>query len=189
MTKKADETQQRIMKAAYELFYRQGFTRVNVDAVAAHAGLTKRTLYAHFRSKDDLLAAVLEFHHELALAQIHKWTARLTGNINAMIDDLFDQLMEWASKPRWSGAGFTRIVVELADLQGHPARAIASRHKSAVEAWFAAEFAKRKVKAPYELAREVVLLIEGATALMLIHRDRSYAEAAARAAKRLAKQK
>jgi len=41
----------------------------------------------------------------------------------------------WAAKPRWSGGGFTRVVVELADLRGPPARAIARQHKIAVERW------------------------------------------------------
>ena len=102
-----------------------------------------------------------------------------------MIDSCFAQLADWASKPRWSGAGFTRVVVELADLRGHPARAIARRHKAAVEAWFATLLATAKVPSPRERAREITLLMEGAMMLMLIHGDRSYADAAARAAKRL----
>jgi AcrR family transcriptional regulator len=55
----ADETRRLILENAYQLFYRHGFARVAVDAIAARAGVTKRTLYYHFRSKDDLLAAVL----------------------------------------------------------------------------------------------------------------------------------
>jgi hypothetical protein len=75
--------------------------------------------------------------------------------------------------------------MELADLPGHPARTIARRHKSAMEGWWAGVLERASVPSPLERAREVVLLIEGATALILIHGDRSYAEAAARAAKRL----
>ena len=52
-------TRQRIVDAAYESFWRSGYTRTNVDGIAARAGVTKRTLYGHFRSKDDLLTAVL----------------------------------------------------------------------------------------------------------------------------------
>jgi AcrR family transcriptional regulator len=53
-------TRRRILDEAYELFYRMGFGRVGVDEVAAFAHVTKRTLYYHFRSKDELLAAVLK---------------------------------------------------------------------------------------------------------------------------------
>lgn len=180
-------TRRRILEAAYALFYRQGYARIGVDAVAAKAGVTKRTLYDHFHSKDELLAAVFELHHELALRQIERWGGRATGSASEMIDTIFADLARWAATPRWSGPGFTRLVMELADLPGHPARAIARRHKAAVEAWFAREFARRKVKAAEKRAREIVLLLEGTTALTLIHGDRGYGVAAAAAAKRLLK--
>ncbi|HSY54904.1 MAG TPA: helix-turn-helix domain-containing protein, partial [Bradyrhizobium sp.] len=59
MRKKRDEVRQRIINAAYESFWRSGFRRTSMDGIAARAGLTKRTVYSYFRSKDDLLAAVL----------------------------------------------------------------------------------------------------------------------------------
>ena len=60
MRRKSAETRARIVDAAYESFWRQGFLRTSVDGIAARAGLTKRTVYGYFRSKDDLLAAVLQ---------------------------------------------------------------------------------------------------------------------------------
>ena len=59
MATSVDATRRQILDTAYDLFYRKGFGRVGVDEVAAAAGFTKRTLYRHFRSKDDLLGAVL----------------------------------------------------------------------------------------------------------------------------------
>ena len=185
MGSKADATRHRIIEAAYELFYRKGFARVGVDAVAAQAGVTKRTLYAHFDSKDRLLAAMLEAHHGLALERIRRWSGRLAGEADAMVKALFAELAIWASKPRWSSAGFTRLVVELADLPGHPARAIARRHKAAVESWLAEELARRRVADAALRARQIALLLEGCQVLMLIHGDKRYAEAAAQAAVRL----
>jgi AcrR family transcriptional regulator len=185
MTKSADTTKGRILQAAYELFYRKGFARVSVDLIAEKAGVTKRTLYYHFKSKDHLLTDVVHFHHELALTRIQRWGNKLADELHPMLDSLFSQLADWAAKPRWAGTGFTRIVMELADLPGHPARAIASRHKTAVERWLASEFAARKIASPDQCARHVALLIEGCTTLMLIHGDRHYAKAAAEAAKML----
>jgi AcrR family transcriptional regulator len=184
--KDAQNTRRRILDAAYELFYRKGFGRVGVDEIAAAAGLTKRTLYYHFQSKDALLAAILELHSELALERIRKYEDRYCGNAGEILDVVFAELARWSAKPSWTGAGFTRLAMELADLPGHPARAIAHRHKSAVEAWWAGLLERAGVRSPAARAREVVLLLEGATALILIHGDRSYAEAAARAAKQLA---
>jgi hypothetical protein len=91
----------------------------------------------------------------------------------------------WASKPRWSSAGFTRLVVELADLPGHPARAIARRHKTAMESRLTEELARRRVADAALRARQIVLLLEGCQVSMLIHGDRRHAEAAAQAAVRL----
>jgi hypothetical protein len=102
-----------------------------------------------------------------------------------MLNSLFAELAQWAAKPRWAGAGFTRLTMELADLPGHPARAIARRHKAEVEAWLARELARRGLDAPDVRAREIAILLEGSTALMLVHGDRSIAAAAAEAAKQL----
>jgi AcrR family transcriptional regulator len=180
------DTRRLILEAGYSLFYRHGFTRVSVDAIADEAGVTKRSLYYHFDSKDALLAAVFEHHHAFALERIRAWGDRLPDDPAAMLDALFADLAQWAAKPKWAGPGFTRVVMELADLPGHPARAIASRHKAAVEGWLAEALAQRGVASPKDRAREVVLLLEGTTALMLIHRDHAIARVAAEAAKKLA---
>jgi len=185
MPRSAEDTRRRILETAYDLFYRKGFSRVGVDLIAESAGITKRTLYSHFASKDALLAAVLERHHGLALARIRAWGDGLSGDLDTLLDSLFAALGRWAATPRWAGAGFTRLVMELADLPGHPARAIARRHKAAVEAWLAGELARRGVASPAARARELQLLLEGSQSLMLIHGDRSIVLAAAAAAKRL----
>ena len=80
MPRPAEKTRRHILDCAYELFYRKGFGRVGVDDIAASAGVTKRTLYYHFDSKDEVLAAVLELHHELALARIRKYQDRYSGD-------------------------------------------------------------------------------------------------------------
>ena len=105
--------------------------------------------------------------------------------LRRFFDSLFHDLAKWAATPRYSGAGFTRVAMELADLPGHPARAVARQHKAAIERLLAEALAKAGVEASAERAREVALLMEGAMVLMLLHGDRAYAMAAATAAKRL----
>ena len=65
MRKRSEDVRRRIVDAAYESFWRLGFRRSTVDLIAARAGLTKRTVYGYFRSKDDLLAAVLQRYDDL----------------------------------------------------------------------------------------------------------------------------
>lgn len=189
MPRHAGQTRRRILDSAYELFYLKGFSRVGVDEIAASAGITKRSLYYHFDSKDELLAAVLDLQHDLALAHIRKYEDRYHGEPEEILGVLFSELAKWTARPGFVGAGFTRIVMELADRPGHPAHAIARRHKAAVEAWYTELLTKAKVASPSERAREVALLVEGAVALILIHGDRSYAESALRAAKLLVRKR
>jgi AcrR family transcriptional regulator len=156
-----------------------------MDEIASAARVTKRSLYQHFESKDALLAAVLEAHHELALAAFDTFSDDLAGTPNEIINALFKALMDWSERPRWAGSGFTRLVIELADLPGHPARTIARRHKAIHEAKLAELLEKAKAPNARELACEVMLLSEGAMLMMLVHRDRGYALAAAKAANKL----
>ena len=163
----------------------QGIHRVGVDEIATASIVTKRTLYYHFRSKDALLEAVLASQHKLAFAAFQTFGDKLIGSPEQIVDTFFRELTISSAKPRWVGSGFTRLAIELADLPGHPARAIARKHKAILEAHFAQILAKVHVVSPHKRAREIWLLAEGAMALILIHGDRSYAESAARAAKQL----
>ena len=183
MSGKVSATRQRIIDAAYGLFYRGGFARTGVDDIAAAAGVTKRTLYYHFASKDALVAAVLEIQDELALAQIQGWAQHVTGNPSEAVDNLFNEFAAWARKPRWRGSGFTRAAMEFAHLPGHPARVAARRHKARIEGWLADRLAIGD-RSP-QLARQIILLLEGCHSLILIHGDPSYADAAAEAARLL----
>lgn len=179
MRRSAQTTRTKIIEAAYALFFERGYARVGVDEIAAAAGITKRSLYGHFDSKDALIASVFERHHQLALATIERWAASLDGAVADAIDRLFAELADWAARPRWTGAGFTRIAMELADLPGHPARAITRKHKRAVEDRLA-----RALGSP-RAAAELMVLIEGTMVLMLIHGERRYADMASDAARRL----
>ena len=185
MPRTAEPMRKRITDAAYKLFRRRGYSRVSMDEIASATAVTKRTLYYHFKSKDDLLTEVLQTQHRLALAAFQTIADKLSGSPEAIVDKLFEDLAVWADKPRWAGSGFTRLVIELADLPGHPARLIARKHKALLESHFAGLLARAGVTAPREVARAIWLLSEGAISLILVHGDRSYSTTAARAAKRL----
>ena len=185
MPRPARETKRRIIDAAYQLFYNGGFARVGVDDIAEAAGVTKRTLYYHFDSKDALVAAVLEVQNALMLTRIQRWARHASGNPATVVEKLFAEFAAWARRPGWRGSGFTRAAMEFAHLPGHPARVAARRHKAAVESWLAEELDGNRTGAARQLARQIMLLIEGCHSLILIHGDASYADAAAEAARLL----
>jgi len=178
-----EETHRRILDAAYALFNAQGFARTNVDEVAVQADVTKRTLYDHVRSKDDLLAEVLEYQSSIALRHTTQWSARTKKDPDGFVLALFEDTARWVSKPGFKGIGFSRVVMELADLPGHPGRKIARRHKTALEGWLADELGFRGVGEARVVARQIQMLLEGATFLALTHGDKTYIQTASDAAR------
>ncbi len=182
----ASETKARILESAYALFYRNGFGRVGVDEIAETANVTKRTLYYHFDSKDSLIAAVLQHQHADSLDMMAGWMDGSDDNVVELIDRIFDALGNWTATPKWQGSGFTRAVVELSGLPGHPARAIASRHKAAIEQRVADKLKASGATDSRSLAKQILLLVEGALALTLIHGGQAYVQEARQAALTLA---
>ena len=182
MRRKSVETRQQIIDAAYTLFYKGGFMRTGVDAIADAAGITKRTLYQHFGSKDELIEAALEHQHRMALERIRQWADCITGKPDQMVTTIFEKLSRWAAGAEWQGSGFTRAAVEFADLPGHPARKAARRQKEEVEKYLAEKFAAQDLDGAEQLVREILLLIEGCQSLALIHDNLDYIDAARHAA-------
>lgn len=182
MRRKSAETRQQIIDAAYTLFYQSGFMRAGVDAIANAAGITKRTLYQHFGSKDELIEAVLEHQDQIALERIRRWADCITGKPDQMVKTIFEKLAKWAAGAEWQGSGFTRAAVEFADQPGHPARKAARRQKEKVEMYLVEKFAAQDLDDAEQLVREVLLLIEGCQSLALIHDNLDYIDAARHAA-------
>ena len=153
-------TRERIVAAASKLFYGEGIGRVSMDAVAEGAGVTKRTLYYHFRSKDDLVAAYLDGRDQPSLALFQRWFEATQGGLAEKIRGIFTNLAVSARHPKWKGCGFLRTTAELAHMPGHPAIEVGAGHKK----------------------RQIVLLLDGSFAVALLHRDPSYMETAGEAA-------
>jgi AcrR family transcriptional regulator len=176
-------TRDRIVSAASKLFYSEGIRAVSVDAVAEKAGLTKRTLYYHFASKDDLIAAYLDMRDQPNLALFKRWFSETEGDVADKVRGVFYALAKSARHPRWKGCGFLRTSAELANMPGHPAMKIGVAHKKRVEDWLNAvlEAAGLEPQARM-LARQTILLLDGSFAVVLLHRDPSYMEAAGEAA-------
>ncbi|WP_029058826.1 TetR/AcrR family transcriptional regulator [Stappia stellulata] len=174
---------EKVVDAANRLFYREGIRAVSVDAVAADAGVTKKTLYYHFKSKDDLIAEYLSSRDQPNLKLFETWFDSAQGDVADKVEAIFVELARAARHPKWKGCGFLRTAAELANLPGHPAMKIGSAHKKAFEGWLATQLRQNRIDDPAAIARQIVLLMDGAFSTMLVHRDAAYAEEAGRAAK------
>ncbi|THV19826.1 TetR/AcrR family transcriptional regulator [Peteryoungia ipomoeae] len=177
-----ETTAARIIAAAETLFYEHGLRSVGVDAIAERAGVTKRTLYNHFQSKDALIAAYLEARDSATVERYRTWLGDRGRPLPERVEGMFAALADHARNPRWRGCGFTRAAVELAGQPGHPAVLMASRHKKRFAAWLEQELRDGGARDPRPLALHIAMMIEGAIAYMLIHGDTSYAMSAGEAA-------
>lgn len=177
-------TRERIAAAAGALFYGQGLRAVSMDAVAEAAGVTKRTLYYHFRSKDDLITAYLETTADPTFTLIRRGFEQAQGDVADKVEGLFLALAGAARRPGWRGCGILRASVELIETPGHPALLAGRAHKQRIEDWLCEVLQQADMPGPEArpLARQIVLLFDGALAVALLQRDPAYMEAAGRAA-------
>ena len=178
MSTDAEQTRERIVAAAARLFYNEGIRAASVDAIAEKAGVTKKTLYYHFRSKDELVAAYLASRDQPTLDLYARWFDETPGSAADKIRGLFAEFARSADTMKWKGCGFQRTAAELASTPGHPALKAGASHKKRFEAWLADALAREGIGTAKTLARSIVVLLDGAAAVMLVHRDPAYVEAA-----------
>jgi AcrR family transcriptional regulator len=174
----SDQTRERIVTAAARLFYNEGIRAASVDAIAEKAGVTKKTLYYHFRSKDELIAAYLESRDQPTLDLYARWFGETPGSAADKIRGLFAEFARSTDTMKWKGCGFQRTAAELANTPGHPALKAGASHKKRFEAWLADALTHHRIDNAKGVARSIVVLLDGAAAVMLVHRDPSYVEAA-----------
>lgn len=185
----ADQTRERIVAAAARLFYGEGIRAASVDAIAEKAGITKKTLYYHFRSKDELVAAYLASRDQPTLDLYARWFDETPGSAADKIRGLFAEFARSADTAKWKGCGFQRTAAELASTPGHPALKAGASHKKRFEAWLADALAREGIGNAKTIARSIVVLLDGAAAVMLVHRDPAYVEAAGAVAASLVSQR
>ncbi len=185
MTQAEPDTHSRIIAAAIKLFYEVGIKAVSVDDIAARAGVTKRTVYYHFKSKDELMAAYLEARDQPNLTLFARWYDEAEGGAADKVSTIFRHLAQSARHPKWKGCGFLRTSVELANMPGHPAVVVGAAHKKKFERWLQTKLEEAGAIAAPLLARQVLLLLDGSFAVVLLHRDPSYMENAGEAARSL----
>ncbi|MGV8912545.1 MAG: TetR/AcrR family transcriptional regulator [Rhodoglobus sp.] len=149
----------RILDAAGDLFYGRGITAVGVDLIAEHSGVTKRTLYNQFGSKDQLVVAYLEEREQRWQSLVRETIAAAASPIEAVLAPLEAQRIWNQTNPR--GCAFINALAELPD-PSHPAHLIATKQKQ----WLVDMFSELAMAAgcstPDALATQLLVLQEGA---------------------------
>jgi AcrR family transcriptional regulator len=152
---------ERILRAARELFYRDGINAASVEAIAAAAGTNKMTLYRHFASKDELISAYLM---ELAAEGEALWgeaSAAHPGDPQAQLRMLLRRISQFADECSGRGCALANAAVELAGRE-HPARRIVEAHKRRARQRLVQVCREAGYQNPEQLADELFLLVEGA---------------------------
>jgi AcrR family transcriptional regulator len=164
---------ERILAAADKLFYTQGIRTVGVDAVAAEARVSKRTLYNYYPSKDALIAAYLTARF--------KHIAPSDAPAREQILGAYDRLERLFADGSFRGCPYVNAVTELGDPR-HAASKIAVQYKEQRRAWYRALLERLGVRDPDGLATQLQILAEGALAASLVRGDPALARAARAAA-------
>jgi AcrR family transcriptional regulator len=152
---------ERILTAARDLFYRHGIRAVGVDAIAEAATTNKMTLYRHFGSKDELVAAYIT---QLAKEGDAVWAdlaATYPEDPNAQLEGWVRYVEQILTDGGERGCAIANAAVELRDTD-HPARQIIDDYKTRKRNRLVALFREAGYDEPDQLADEVFLLFEGA---------------------------
>ena len=167
---------ERILETADRLFYGLGIRAVGVDTIAAEIGISKRTLYNYFPSKDELIVAYLSRRLKPAAPSDRPPIEQILGN--------FDRLERTFSSNVFRGCPFVNAVAELKE-STHAANRIALAFKEQRRLWFRDLLARLDVADPDALALQLQILSDGAIAAMLVRGDPKVARAAGEAARTL----
>jgi AcrR family transcriptional regulator len=165
---------ERILETADRLFYLRGIRAVGVDTIAAEIGISKRTLYNHFPSKDELIAAYLARRFRQPPSSDKPPAEQILGT--------FDSLERRFASKDFRGCPFVNAVAELGR-EDRAVKKIAVAFKESRRVWFRDLLMRLEVADPDHLATQLTLLVDGAIAQDLVRDDPSMARAAKEAAR------
>ena len=149
-----------LVRESLKIFYRDGFHATGMDLLSAETGISKTTMFKHFRSKEDLILATLRLRDE----NFRNWLFRRmeqAGPPRAQLLAMFDALKEWFDEPGFRSCMFIKAASEYPD-PGHPIHAQAAEHKRLLFRQLEKIAADAGADDPAALARTLLLLKEGA---------------------------
>jgi AcrR family transcriptional regulator len=155
------EVRERILDTACTLFYQRGVRAVGVDLVVESAGVAKTSLYRHFGTKDDLIAAFLSREDADFWATWDRVADQHSDDAASELDAHLGWIGERVERPNYRGCPQINVAAEFPDID-HPARKVAAAHKRQMRQRLKGISERLGVARPGELAGQLSLLINGA---------------------------
>ncbi|MHA3020916.1 TetR/AcrR family transcriptional regulator [Mycobacterium sp. BMJ-28] len=154
----ASQPRERLLRTATELFYREGIHSVGVDRILAEAGVTRATMYRHFKGKEDLVTAYLAAE-DATIRGYFASAEAAAGPESDMLELVIDGIAEDIARYHTRGCPFINAAAEYPDPDS-PIRRLISAHRS----WFrsALEQAATGRDKPAEIAASLALLRDAA---------------------------
>jgi AcrR family transcriptional regulator len=152
----------RLIDTAIALFNRHGFHATGVDRIVAVAKVAKKTLYAHFPSKEDLILAALSRKRAAFADRFLPAVLASSGQPRDRLLSLFELAKSWFSDPDFYGCLFINAAVEYSE-PGHPINACAREFKTLLRGFAREQAIAGGAADPDALADQIALLFEGAT--------------------------
>jgi AcrR family transcriptional regulator len=149
----------RLLRAAAELFYAECSAAVGVERLCQTAGVSKRSMYQLFDTKDDVIAESLRVHGPKTVAAYFP-DPGVDMSARERILHVFACLEEQSGDPSFHGCPFVNTAIELRD-PGHRASAVALHFKKLLESYFATHAEQLGASDPAFLAAQLTMLFDG----------------------------
>ena len=174
-----NDTKQKLLNSARDLFYRHGFQATGVDAIAKAAGTTRQTLYNHFENKDQLAVEVVRHRDALWRKELSEQTKLRGGDdAAAQLLSIFEILREWFSNDGFAGCLFIGAAIEFPSATD-PIHKAAKANFDAIRVLIAEIASKNRFLDPQSFAEKFNIIIEGAIVAELMDRNLDAANQAA----------
>ncbi len=173
---------EQLIQAALTLFCEKGFHAVGTDAIAQHSGVTKKTMYHHFKSKDELILAVLRYYDERFRNDFMRAVEGKAETPRERLLAVFDVAEKWFAKDNFYGCLFVAAAGEYPE-PDTPIRHTCKEFKGLMQKYIEGLATQAGAESPEQLASHLLLLLEGAITLAQIHASPQTASQAKEAAK------
>lgn len=186
MNNKTTDTREKILKTAEELIYQNGIHAMGMDLLVKTSGVARKSIYRHFANKEDVASAALTERDERWM----QWFRRESDKGETpqeRILNMFTALKSWFESDGFRGCAFINTAGEVGDPED-PIRQIAKMHKQKLLDYTLEVCGQLGVKEPEILAKQLLILLEGAITTSYVMGDWSAADKARDIAKMMLEQ-